>query len=67
MIMKLTKEDARKALLGGLLLGGGGGGRPNMAQAGGKNPEGIPAAVAKAGKVLEAQLYMELLIMARQM
>ena len=26
MIMKLTKEDARKALLGGLLLGGGGGG-----------------------------------------
>ncbi len=23
-------------------VGGGGGGRPNMAQAGGKNPEGIP-------------------------
>ena len=38
------------------LVGGGGGGRPNMAQAGGKNPEGIPAAIAEAEKVLEAQL-----------
>ena len=38
------------------LVGGGGGGRPNMAQAGGKNPDGIPAAVAEAAKVLEGQL-----------
>ncbi|MDE6128636.1 MAG: hypothetical protein K2G16_05520, partial [Lachnospiraceae bacterium] len=38
------------------LVGGGGGGRPNMAQAGGKNPEGIPAAIAEAGKVLESQI-----------
>lgn len=38
------------------LVGGGGGGRPNMAQAGGKNPAGIPAAIAEATKVLEAQL-----------
>ena len=38
------------------LVGGGGGGRPNMAQAGGKNPAGIPAAIAEASKVLEGQL-----------
>ena len=38
------------------LVGGGGGGRPNMAQAGGKNPAGIPAAVAEAAKVLEGQV-----------
>ncbi|MDE7286966.1 MAG: hypothetical protein K2N55_09035, partial [Lachnospiraceae bacterium] len=38
------------------LVGGGGGGRPNMAQAGGKNPEGIEQAVAEAIKVLAAQL-----------
>ncbi len=28
-------------------VGGGGGGRPDMAQAGGKNPDGIPAALAE--------------------
>ncbi|MBD5480735.1 MAG: alanine--tRNA ligase [Lachnospiraceae bacterium] len=38
------------------LVGGGGGGRPNMAQAGGKNPEGIPAAIVEAEKVLESQI-----------
>ncbi len=38
------------------LVGGGGGGRPNMAQAGGKNPAGIPAAIAEAEKVLEGQI-----------
>ena len=38
------------------LVGGGGGGRPNMAQAGGKNPAGIPQAVAEAVKILEGQL-----------
>lgn len=38
------------------LVGGGGGGRPNMAQAGGKNPAGIDAALAEAAKVLKEQV-----------
>ena len=38
------------------LVGGGGGGRPNMAQAGGKNPAGVDEAVAKAKEILEAQI-----------
>lgn len=38
------------------LVGGGGGGRPNMAQAGGKNPDGINAAIAEVSKVLEGQI-----------
>ena len=38
------------------LVGGGGGGRPNMAQAGGKNPAGIADAIKKAQEVVESQL-----------
>jgi alanyl-tRNA synthetase len=38
------------------LVGGGGGGRPNMAQAGGKNPAGVADAVAKAKEAASAQL-----------
>ena len=37
-------------------VGGGGGGRPNMAQAGGKNPAGIADALAQAKVVLESQI-----------
>lgn len=38
------------------IVGGGGGGRPNMAQAGGKNPAGIEEAIAKTREILEGQL-----------
>ena len=37
-------------------VGGGGGGRPNMAQAGGKNPAGIPDALAEAKTALEGMI-----------
>lgn len=45
----LIKECAK-------LVGGGGGGRPNMAQAGGKNPAGIEEALLKAKEVVESQI-----------
>ncbi|MDO5308300.1 MAG: alanine--tRNA ligase [Planctomycetia bacterium] len=38
------------------LVQGGGGGRPDMAYAGGKNPEGIPAAIEAAKKFLQDKL-----------
>ena len=38
------------------LVGGRGGGRPDMAQGGGKDPAGIPAALEKAWEVAEAAL-----------
>ncbi len=37
-------------------VGGGGGGRPNMAQAGGKNPDGIADALKEAVVILESQI-----------
>ena len=38
------------------IVGGGGGGRPNMAQAGGKNPDKVPEAVAKIPQLVEEQI-----------
>ncbi len=38
------------------IVGGGGGGRPNMAQAGGKNPARIPEAIQAAVGILENQI-----------
>ncbi len=63
MVAMATDEAMKKGahagnLIKGIaaLVGGGGGGRPNMAQAGGKNPAGIDAAIAEAAKVLEKQI-----------
>ena len=39
------------------IVGGGGGGRPNMSQAGGKNPEKADEAVKAAAGILEQQLH----------
>ena len=63
-LVAMATEDAMKKgahagnLIKGIagLVGGGGGGRPNMAQAGGKNPGGIKAAIAEAAKVLDGQV-----------
>lgn len=63
MVAMVTDEAQKKGahagnLIKGIaaLVGGGGGGRPNMAQAGGKNPAGIDDAIAKAQEVLEGQI-----------
>ncbi len=63
MVAMATEEALKKGAHAGNLIkgiaalaGGGGGGRPNMAQAGGKNPEGIPSCIKEASKVLESQI-----------
>lgn len=45
----LVKEIAK-------MVGGGGGGRPDMAQAGGKNPAKLPDAIANVYSVVESQI-----------
>ncbi len=63
LMVTVTDEAMKKGAHAGSLVkaiagcvGGGGGGRPNMAQAGGKNPAGIQDALAKAEEVLETQI-----------
>ncbi|MCR5467458.1 MAG: alanine--tRNA ligase [Lachnospiraceae bacterium] len=63
-LVSMATDNAMKAgahagnLIKGIaaLVGGGGGGRPNMAQAGGKNPAGIENALNEAEKVLSEQI-----------
>ena len=62
VVMATDSALAKGAHAGNLIkaiapkVGGGGGGRPNMAQAGGKNPASIADALAEAKTVLEGQL-----------
>lgn len=63
LVAMATNEAVKKGVHAGNLIkeistivGGGGGGRPNMAQAGGKNPAGIEDAITKALDVIETQI-----------
>ena len=63
LVAMATEEAMKKGAHAGNLIkaiagkvGGGGGGRPNMAQAGGKNPAGIDELLAKVPEVLEGQI-----------
>ena len=63
LVSMATKEVMERGAHAGNLIksaaayvGGGGGGRPNMAQAGGKNPSGIGEALKKAAEELANQL-----------
>ncbi|SDH30474.1 alanyl-tRNA synthetase [Pseudobutyrivibrio sp. 49] len=62
VVMATDDAQAKGAHAGNLVkaiapkVGGGGGGRPNMAQAGGKNPAGIADALAEAKTALEGML-----------
>jgi alanyl-tRNA synthetase len=64
LVVAFSKEVNKKGLQAGKFIaplaqqcGGGGGGRPNFAQAGGRNPEALPAALAEA----QAQLRQHLI------
>ena len=63
IVVKASKEAVAKGIHAGKIIkeaakavGGGGGGRPDMAQAGGKQPEKLGEAFAKAHEVIQAQM-----------
>jgi alanyl-tRNA synthetase len=60
MLVAVTDDLTKQGLHAGNLIkeiaaevGGGGGGRPNLAQAGGKEPGKVPQALAKARHLIE--------------
>ena len=63
-LLAMVTDQAQKAgahagnLIKGMaaIVGGGGGGRPNMAQAGGKNPAKVPEALEAAASILADQI-----------
>ncbi len=63
IVASSTKEPINRGVHAGNLIkaiaphvGGGGGGKPNMAQAGGKKPEGIPDALSAVEEALKGQI-----------
>ena len=54
VVSKIKAGDIVKAVAP--VVGGGGGGRPDMAQAGGKNPAKIPEALAAANEIVQKAL-----------
>ncbi len=54
LISKIGAADLLKQI--SPIIDGGGGGRPNMAQAGGKRPEKIDEALAKAAEIIKTKL-----------
>ncbi|GAB4480934.1 MAG: alanine--tRNA ligase [Anaerolineae bacterium] len=63
LVVKVTPDLVQRGIRAGEvikqiagLVGGGGGGRPDFATAGGKNPAGLPDAIARAEELVEAGL-----------
>ena len=53
MVKSISASDILKQI--SPIIEGGGGGRPNMAQAGGKKPEKLDEALAKAAELITAK------------
>ena len=62
MIAAVTKDLTKRIHAGNIIraiaqtIGGGGGGRPDMAQAGGKDPDRLPEALRQASELVREAL-----------